>query len=225
MAQEVRTISLPLPYRLGSVNCYLIDTSSGFVLIDTGASNSRAGLERELESAGCKPGNLTLIILTHGDFDHTGNAAYLRVKYDTRVAMHAADSGMAERGDMFWNRESGNALIRILAPLLFRFFKSSRFAPDVHLEDGTDLSDYGWDAKVLSIPGHSKGSIGVLTTHGDLFCGDLLDNTRQPALNSIMDDLAAANASVDRLRGLSVNTVYPGHGQPFPMEKLFGETR
>ncbi|RLI67201.1 hypothetical protein DRO91_10540, partial [Candidatus Heimdallarchaeota archaeon] len=32
------------------------------------------GLERELEKAGCKPGDLKLVVLTHGDFDHTGNA-------------------------------------------------------------------------------------------------------------------------------------------------------
>ena len=40
-------------------------------------------------------------------------------------------------------------------------------------------------------------------------------NTRQPALNSIMDDVPAAQASVERLKSLEVRTVYPGHGQPF----------
>ena len=76
--QQIRAISLTLPFRMGSVNCYIVETDSGFVLIDTGASNRRSQLEKELESAGCKPGDLKLIILTHGDFDHTGNAAYLR---------------------------------------------------------------------------------------------------------------------------------------------------
>jgi glyoxylase-like metal-dependent hydrolase (beta-lactamase superfamily II) len=33
-----------------------------------------------------------------------------------------------------------------------------------------------------------------------------------------MDDLAAAKASVEKLRGLEIHTVYPGHGKPFPME-------
>jgi len=69
-----------LPYKLGGVNCYLIETDTGYILIDTGGSNKRTDLEKELESAGCQPGNLKLIVLTHGDFDHTGNAAYLRKK-------------------------------------------------------------------------------------------------------------------------------------------------
>ena len=222
MRQQIRTISLSLPYRLGSVNCYLIETGTGFVLIDTGGSNKRSGLEKELESAGCKPGDLELIVLTHGDFDHTGNCAFLRKKFGTKIAMHPDDSGMVERGDMFSNRESGNILFRMISPLLFGFGKSDRFVPDLYIEEGYDLSEFGWDAQALSIPGHSKGSIGILTAKGDLFCGDLLANTDKPALNSIMDDLGAAQASVDKLRKLEIHTVYPGHGKPFAMELFIG---
>jgi hydroxyacylglutathione hydrolase len=222
MQQQIKTISLSLPYRLGSVNCYLIETNTGFVLVDTGGSNGRAKLARELEGAGCTPGDLELVVITHGDFDHTGNCAFLRKKFGTKIAMHADDSGMVERGDMFSNRESGNVLLRMMTPLLFRFGGSERFVPDLYVEDGYDLSSFGWDAKVLSIPGHSKGSIGILTANGDLFCGDLLANTDEPALNPIMDDLAAAKASVDKLRNLEIRTVYPGHGKPFAMEFFIG---
>jgi len=41
MPQEIKTINLSLPYKLGSVNCYLIETDGGFILIDTGSSNKR----------------------------------------------------------------------------------------------------------------------------------------------------------------------------------------
>ena len=88
MPHRIKTIGLSLPFRLGSVNCYLIETDDGFVLIDTGGSNKRADLVRALEGAGCKPGNLNLIVLTHGDFDHIGNCAFLREKFGTRAAMH-----------------------------------------------------------------------------------------------------------------------------------------
>jgi hypothetical protein len=44
MPQEIKTISLLLPYKLGSVNCYLIETGTGYILIDTGGSNKRADL-------------------------------------------------------------------------------------------------------------------------------------------------------------------------------------
>jgi hydroxyacylglutathione hydrolase len=225
MSQGIRTINLSLPYKMGSVNCYLVETKTGYILIDTGCSNKRTELEKELESAGCKPGNLNLIMLTHGDFDHAGNCAYLREKYGVKIVMHHDDSGMVERGNMFWNREKGNILIRMIAPVLFGFGKSKRFKPDYYVGDGYDLTEYGFDAKVIHIPGHSKGSIGVLTADGDLICGDLLENADKPSLNSIIDNLTAANASVEKLSKLSVKTVYPGHGKPFPMDVFIKDNR
>jgi glyoxylase-like metal-dependent hydrolase (beta-lactamase superfamily II) len=206
---------------MGRVNCYLVETAVGFILIDTGSANARASLETELANAGCRPGDLDLITLTHGDFDHMGNAAHLRETLGTRIAMHPDDAGMAEHGDMFWNRSSGNKLLRVLMPVLMRFPKSNRFTPDLYLEDGFGFSDLGFDARALSLPGHSRGSIGILTAAGDLFCGDLLENPGTPAINAIMDDPVACQASLEKLRGFEVQTVYPGHGQPFPMADFY----
>jgi glyoxylase-like metal-dependent hydrolase (beta-lactamase superfamily II) len=220
MPPEIQTISLSLPFRMGQVNCYLIETSLGYLLIDTGGTNSRRELVKELGRLGCKPGLLRLIILTHGDFDHTGNAAYLRKAFGSKVAMHADDAGMVTDGDMFVNRKKPSMLIRTLLPLFSGFGKSERFAPDLLVEDGQNLSEYGLDARVISIPGHSKGSIGILTSNADLFCGDLLTNTGEPGLSSLTDDLTVAHASLQKLSGMGIGTVYPGHGSPFPMHLI-----
>ena len=219
---EIRTITTPFILNV-SINCHLVRTSYGFILIDTGRSNKRNVIEKELESADCCPGNLKLIVLTHGDFDHCGNAAYLRQKFGSQIAMHKDDSGMVERGDMLWHRSKKNILIRTVFKLFFRLSKSDRFKPDLFIAEGYDFSEYGFDAKVLEIPGHSKGSIGILTTSGELFSGDLLANIRKPDIWSIIDDSDAAYASIEKLKSLQINTVYPGHGQPFPME-LFTKT-
>lgn len=219
MPQEIKTINLMMPIKMGSVNSYLIRTSSGFILIDTGSPNQQTEIERELDNAGCQPGDLSLIVLTHGDFDHSGNAAYLRKKFGAKTAMHIEDLGMVEHGDMFGNRQKGNNVItRKLVPILFGFGNSRRFTPDFYLDEDADLSEYGLEAEVLYLPGHSKGSIGILTATGDLFCGDLLESTKQPVLNSLMDDPVAGNASVEKIKSLEINTVYPGHGEPFAME-------
>ena len=217
---EIKTITAALPLGLGNVNCYLIHTETGYVLIDTGSSNQRDALEKELLDAGCQPGTLKLIVLTHGDFDHTGNAAYLREKFNVPLAMHPDDFAMIEHGDMFASRGNGNIVLKKLAPVMFKFGKSNRATPDLKLTEEFDLAAYGLDARVISLLGHSRGSIGILTSTGDLFVGDLLENTKQPALNSIMDDRTAAQASVEKLKGFNVRTVYPGHGAPFTMEQL-----
>jgi hydroxyacylglutathione hydrolase len=220
MTPEIRIISLGSV--IGSVNCYLVKAGEVFVLIDTGFSNRRANLEKELTSAGCKPGNLKLIVLTHGDIDHAGNSAYLRAKYWAKIAIHRGESKVVQRGDMLLSRRTRPLLARI-ALSLFMLGKSDRFEPDIYVDDGYDLSGYGFDAQVLHVPGHSQGSIAVLTKGGDLFCGDLLVNTQKPAKNSLVDDAAELNASVKRLRSLRIKTVYPGHGKPFPMEMLTNE--
>ncbi len=197
-----------------SANCYLLKTDRGFVLIDTGRKSKRSKLEQALSSAGCKPGNLDLIILTHGDFDHTGNCAYLREKYHTKIAMHHYDSGMVEYGDMFWNRKSGNWILKKLVNI---FFKITKFKPDYTIDEKSDLSKYGLDAKVLYLPGHSKGSIGILTDSGELFCGDLFTNRKKPEPNPMADNLNELNESINKVKGLKIKMVYPGHGQPFQM--------
>ena len=61
-----------------SVNAYLIRTELGFVLVDTGMRSQRALIDERLDAEGCEPGGLKLIVLTHGDLDHIGNAVYLR---------------------------------------------------------------------------------------------------------------------------------------------------
>jgi len=209
-----------MPLRMGMVNSYLIETSTGHLLVDTASSTGRNKLLAELERSGCTPNTLKLVILTHGDFDHIGNAAYLRSYFGARIAMHRDDSGMAERGDMFVNRKEPNIIIKVLLPIFSGFGTSERFTPDILVSDGYELSEYGFDAKVISLPGHSKGSIGILTGNGELFCGDLFENMKGPTLNSLMDDSAAAKVSIENLVGMKITTIYPGHGQPFAMELL-----
>jgi hydroxyacylglutathione hydrolase len=215
MPQEIKPINLGGLMGFGA-NCYLVKTGAGrYVLIDTGYSAKRAEVEKGLTEAGCQPGNLELIALTHGHGDHIGNCVYLREKYGAPIAMHRGDSEMVESGI------KASLITRIMLDTLsfvFGLGKTERFKPDLYVEDEQDLSAYGFDAKVVHLPGHSKGSIGILTASGDLFCGDLITNKDEPVKHSIVDDPAEFDASVEKLKTLPANTVYPGHGKPFSME-------
>ena len=226
MTQQIIPIRLPLPYKLSFVYSYLVKTDFGFFLIDTGMTNARLQIETALEHLCIRAGDLKLILLTHGDFDHTGNAAYLREKYKTHIAMHAGDAGMLENGDMFWNRKIKSSFLKKVFPLFIRFNKNEQCSPDFLLSDGASLAEYGLDAQVLNTPGHSTGSICILTTAGDLFCGDLLTNSSgKPMLNSMMYDKPAGNASFERLKAFPIKMVYPGHGAPFSWDALIEFTQ
>ncbi len=138
---EIKTIALALPFSLGCVNCYLIKTEAGYVLIDTGSTNQRAVLEQELLKAGCRPGNLRLIILTHGDFDHTGNAAHLRRKFNAPLAMHPADF---DRLCAVTCSRAGAATIRSSKP-------SFRCSSDLANQTGSRLIS-SWGKTLISPP-------------------------------------------------------------------------
>ena len=219
----VERISLFLPFYLGHVNCYLIKTADGFVLIDTGGTNQRQKLLRQLASCQCSPGKLRLIILTHGDFDHSGNAAYLREHFGGRIAMSPLDQGMIEQRDLTYNRKGTPHFAKPFLPWIYVFRKSDQFIPDLLLYDGTDLTSEGFSATVYSIPGHTKGSVAVLTIGGDLFCGDLLVCRNRVVMNTLLDDREDAIASIRKLRNLPAHMVYPGHGKPFPMNDFTKE--
>ena len=164
-----------------------------------------------------------MIILTHGDLDHSGNSAYLREKYDARIAMQQEDLVNVQSGDMFANKKV-NPLTKTIARLLFfvtGLGTLDTFTPEIYLEDRQDLSIFGLDATILHLPGHSRGSIGILTADGDLFCGDLLENTKKPSVNALGDDPFQMKASAERLKkDFQIKTIYPGHGKPFSMDQL-----
>jgi hydroxyacylglutathione hydrolase len=223
MPQDIVTINL------GGINCYLVKSTVGCILIDTGISTKRFKLEKELERVGCKTEDVNLIVLTHGDHDHAGNCQYLNKKYGIKIAMHNGDSGMVERGDMNWNRKANpdkiSILFKMISFLFSRSIKFDTFKPDMYIEDGYDFSVHGVDAKVVHIPGHSMGSIGILTTDGDFICGDLLINIGKPSLHFAISDINEANSSVEKLKPLEIKTVYPGHGKPFQMELFIKKYR
>ncbi len=205
---------------VGGVNCYLLEAEDGFVLIDTGFPAKRMFLDevlkKELNKPGEVPKKLKLIILTHGDSDHAGNCKFLRENYGAKIAMHFEDSMMVEEGNMSWNRKSKPDRMSLTFRLAtLAFSKNSvfdTFKPDIYLKDGQNLAEVGLSAKVIHLPGHSKGSIGVLTNEGDLFCGDLIYNF---AGFSYIDNLDDFNESINKLKKLDINILYPGHGKPF----------
>jgi glyoxylase-like metal-dependent hydrolase (beta-lactamase superfamily II) len=212
--------------QLSFVNAYLVKVKESFILIDTGLSYQWEQLEKELISSGCLPGKLKLVILTHGDRDHSGNCKKLQEKYKAKIAMHKDDYSIIETG--FAGKRKVKSPVRKIRFLIFsilRKFKNEKtnpdkFQPDMFLLDGQSLREYGFNASVIHLPGHTKGSIAILTDEGDLFAGDTFVNTKKPETANIIENPTELNKSMEKLKKLNIKKVYPGHGKPFLMEQL-----
>ena len=229
MAQKMIRIDL------GGVNCYLGKQGDSFVLFDTGGhifldkqcNNRRELLEKELNSYGCDATNLKLVVLTHGDNDHVANAAYIRKKYNTKIALHSNDLDLVNCPTIEKLLENCHYHSPVYK-LVFSAMKNSikkiatktledfeSFRPDILLDDGFDLSPYGFEAKVVHTPGHTKGSISILTAQGDLIAGHTFANLNKPAIAPNAYDFKELRSSIKRLKTMNIKTIYPGHGNPF----------
>jgi len=66
IAPGVFQIEIPVPFRLGHVNLYLIDTGEGFILVDTGVATAEAfeRLKEGLNQLGIAFGDLASVVIT-----------------------------------------------------------------------------------------------------------------------------------------------------------------
>lgn len=208
--------------RARETNCYLVRGEGGTVLIDPGPPGSGATVIAKATEAGVKLEDVRLILVSHGHLDHYGAAAEVQAWCEAPVA--------AYQSEVAFSQDRRNALppAQTLRGSLMRWFyllwaPMARFVPldaQVFLEDGASLESYGVAARMLLVPGHSPGSLAMITAEGDAFVGDLFVNYAVPSQPIYMADREAWQESCERLRALNPRMVYVGHGEPFPGDKL-----
>lgn len=214
--QEIKRISL------GMVNCYLIKTDGGLILIDSGTAGSGEQLTRGIAEAGEDIGAVRLMIITHGHADHAGGVAYLKRQYGIPVAIHEKDAEYVQNGSNAIPPGTSTLANIIGSLMVFANRKSTweGFNPDHLLNGISNMMDFGLDAKLLEFPGHTPGSIGLLLPNGDLIAGDLVSNLRKPGLGMFAADVDRMRADIGGLQAMGVKRVFPGHGSPFEAELL-----
>ena len=179
-----------------ATNCYLVwnkATGEG-VLIDPGDEAERicSGIAEERVK-------LKAILLTHGHFDHILVAEELKEKYD--VPLYASKDEKEMLGSSRWNLSGREEGIEI-----------TDYIP---LEDGESIELLGKEWKVLSTPGHTKGSVCYFVP-GDipyLFSGDTLFYESYGRTDLYGGSEEAIKKSIkEKLFTLPEETlVYPGH--------------
>ena len=188
---------LTLPCGAYQENAYLVcaPNRADCVMIDPG--DNLPGLKRALVGVGR---HLTAILLTHGHFDHTLAAQTLAEAAEAPIYIHAGDLEML-------NDPAINAYDPSVASLP---------APSglTALAYGNCLSAGGMEFRVLSTPGHTRGSVCLyLPEDGVLFSGDTLFQAGFGRVDLYGGSAAQMRASLRALFALPPEVrVYPGHG-------------
>jgi glyoxylase-like metal-dependent hydrolase (beta-lactamase superfamily II) len=212
-------------YLRGRDRDLLIDTGNGVsALRPFLARLARGGRPRE-----------TVCVCTHAHIDHVGGFH----EFERRL-LHPAEDDLATRvrstaplAPALWPAE----ILAQLAQSGFHppsvlldavpypgfdpyGFRHERAAP-THLVQGGDEIDLG-DRRlsVVDLPGHTPGSIGLIDHEeralisGDaVYDGGLIDTLPE-------SDVEAYTRTMETLRRLDVDVVYPGHGWPFERARL-----
>ena len=203
-------------------NSYLVETSEGLFLIDTGAPGNEKKILREMSRAGRS--DLKLIYITHAHFDHYGSAYELRRKTGAPIAVHQKDAGYMSRGETpLKNVRSLGILGKLLFPLVDLFWQTKATPPDILVKEGDSFEPMGLTAVVLHMPGHTPGSSGLLVEGKYIFAGDLFTSRPWLRLQSYFaDDWNDIARSFERLKALQPDLVFPGHGRPVRGDELSG---
>lgn len=193
----------------GNVNCYIVAQNGSAILIDTGRRKYREKILKK-----CREFPITLIVLTHGHMDHCQNAAYLANALHVPIAMCEKDKNLIPD-----NRKqplSAKAFLgRIVLSVSLKSFEKDSldvFEPTVNLKDGDSLSEYGIDAEVIELPGHTNGSIG-LKIEDKLFVGDALMNMFYPSVSMLYTDESLMKKSAGKIGDMGKMEIYFGHGK------------
>ena len=136
-------------YYVGTHNLasYLIATSDGHILVNTGVDSSVGMIQANIESLGFCFDDIRLLLATHGHWDHVAGMAEIKRLTRARMLMHAGDVAMLEDG--------GNSDFR------FPEGRGELYEPvtvDRRLEDGDTVRLGTTEITVHHHPGHTKGA-------------------------------------------------------------------
>jgi glyoxylase-like metal-dependent hydrolase (beta-lactamase superfamily II) len=240
-AQEgLHRLSVPTPFAVGRVNCYLIEDQP-LTLVDTGPNSGKSldELERALADHGRTIEELELIIITHQHMDHLGLLEILARRSGADVAaLHLLGPYLSDfRASATADDDFSQAVMRrhgippemvtVLSSVgaAFRAFGSrGQVTRELHDGDRVELRDR--TLEVLHRPGHSPSDTifwdarRQILIGGDHLLGHISSNPliSRPLETTPSDERPKALLryidSLQATREMPVEIVLPGHGDP-----------
>jgi glyoxylase-like metal-dependent hydrolase (beta-lactamase superfamily II) len=217
----MKVVTMPLSY----TNCYLIQTATGWILVDAGSRSLAKLFLRRLGKLGIDPNDIKLIIITHAHFDHVGSLAKIKSLCNCPVLAHPHEAKLIEKGEVVIPPGT-NALGKLVSWLGRHNTRLLRF-PKTRVEFTTDqefdLTPYGVAAKVVPTPGHTPGSLSVLLEDGQAIVGDLA-MSYGPGIHFpiFAEQPEKITANWDMLIKQGATIFYPAHGRRVPIARLSG---
>lgn len=181
-----------------SGNIFFLDAEKP-CLVDTGWEPDIAYCADEIRRL-LRGRRLERIVLTHRHIDHVGGAMSFRGEFGGEIFAHEADADALIGAD----QESTGATL---------FGGRIQPMPVTKLREGQEIDLGGGESlRVIHTPGHTSGSMCLLSGKG-IFSGDtVFADGGVGRWDLDTGDYDMLLASVEKLAGLEIEDMYPGHG-------------
>ncbi len=200
----------------GRVWAYVVAESDTCTLIDTGIGGELNVIIDGLGEAEYRPQQVRQIILTHCHKDHAGLAAELKRVTDAALLAHSLDTPMVEGDTDVADPQLSGREKAIVEQLSGSIPDAEPAEVDAELEDGDEIEIGGEGAKVIHLPGHTPGSIGLfLPATRVLFTGDAAASlSGRPVTGFFNIEPDEARRSFAKLSEVEFEMACFGHGAP-----------
>jgi metallo-beta-lactamase class B len=130
--------------------CYLITTSAGNILINTGLASSEQQITANIRALGFKVSDTKILLTTQAHFDHMGAMAAIKKITKAKMMVDEGDAAVAADGGLSDYDLKGD--VRTFRPV-----KADRI-----LHNGDSIKLGNMKLTILHHPGHTKGSCSYL---------------------------------------------------------------
>jgi glyoxylase-like metal-dependent hydrolase (beta-lactamase superfamily II) len=202
------------PIQPGGANIYLIETESGYLLVDVGMPGQGEKLDGAFAELGVDPKSIQLIVVTHGHLDHIGSIAHAQQVTGGRVLCHRSFAESLAKGEM--ERavpRTKNLGVRVMN-YLSTWMSYTGTQPDIEMDDEFDLEGYGIAGRIIHTPGHSASSISIILDNGEALVGDMIrpEESGEIGLGAFYEDKAVLLDSLQRVAAYEPRIIYMSHG-------------
>jgi glyoxylase-like metal-dependent hydrolase (beta-lactamase superfamily II) len=216
-----------ISFQAGMSNAFYIVGEKGVIAVDSGADIGEEAFLDQCKNAGIEPGDIKLIIITHGHVDHFMNLPAMKAVTGAPIlchkdAAHFLINGEMPDVDICGRTQFGIDLLEKQAKEGPPVAEAPKIDPDIIIDGEYDLNEWGVQGKIIHTPGHSRGCISVVLDSGEAIVGDLFaaeafhEDADMPYFCYPGARFEEAQESVQKLLDLNVQILYSGHGNPSP---------